>query len=74
MPEWVFKGIGNEQELAQAFDVCASYSTDGWVHLENDLRAHMNPSRMASIATVGERLALRLAAQGYRSDLFRLSR
>ncbi|TDV60825.1 DUF6671 family protein [Pseudomonas sp. LP_7_YM] len=74
MPEWVFKGIGNERELAEAFDVCASYSTDGWVHLETDLRAHMNPSRMASIATVGERLALRLAAQGYRSDPFRLSR
>lgn len=68
MPEWVFKGIGDERELAEAFEVCAGYSTDGWVHLETDLRAHMNPSRMASIALVGERLALRLAAQGYRQE------
>lgn len=68
MPEWVFKGIGNERELAEAFEICAGYSTDGWVHLETDLRAHMNPSRMASIAMVGERLARRLVAQGYRSE------
>lgn len=66
MPEWVFKGIGDEQALAEAFEACAQHSADGWVHLETDLRAHMNPSRMTSIAQVGERLSARLAKEGYR--------
>lgn len=67
MPEWVYKGIGDEQALAEAFEVCARHSTDGWVHLETDLRAHMNPSRMISIAQVAERLSARLAKEGYRA-------
>lgn len=65
MPGLVFKGIGHEGDLAMAFDACAAESGDGWVHLETDLRAHMNPTRMVSVSLIGERLALRLRQEGY---------
>lgn len=65
MPEWVFKGLADAPSLIEAMRVCAAHSTDGRVHLESDLRAHMNPSRMASVARVGERLAQRLSRLGY---------
>lgn len=65
LPSLVFKGIGDEAALAEAFAECAAHSDDGWVHLETDLRAHMNPTRMASIARVSERLIARLRLEGY---------
>lgn len=64
-PDLVFKGIENEDQLAEAIGTCAAHSTDGWVHIETDLRAHMNPTRMASIAQVGQQLAARLLREGY---------
>lgn len=64
-PEWVFKGIGDAEALGEALAVCGAHSSDGLVHLETDLRAHMNPTRMASIERVGQRLAARLAREGY---------
>ncbi len=64
-PDLVFKGIADEQTLEEAFEACAAHSPDGWVHLETDLRAHMNPTRMASVAQVGLRLADRLRREGY---------
>ncbi len=64
-PDLVFKGIADEHSLAEALRVCAAHSPDGMAHLETDLRAHMNPTRMASIARVAERLADRLARAGY---------
>lgn len=64
-PELVFKGIADEQALAQALEECARHSADGHVHVETDLRAHMNPTRMASIAKVGMLLADRLRREGY---------
>lgn len=65
MPEWVFKGLADAPSLMEAMRVCAAHSGDGMVHLESDLRAHMNPTRMASVARVGEQLVQRLARLGY---------
>jgi len=56
-----FKGIATRDELAAALAACAAASADGLAHLETDLRAHMNPTRMASIAIVADRLAAVLA-------------
>ncbi|NKI71716.1 hypothetical protein GN109_20035 [Collimonas pratensis] len=64
-PEWVFKGLADVPSLMEAMRACAAQSSDGRVHLESDLRAHMNPTRMASVARVGERLVQRLRRQGY---------
>lgn len=71
LPEWVFKGVDNAPALMEAMRVCATHSGDGWVHLESDLRAHMNPTRMASVARVGELLAQRLRRLGYGQPLQR---
>ncbi|AOY01924.1 DUF6671 family protein [Jeongeupia sp. USM3] len=65
LPEQVFKGIGDREALAHAFRICAAHSADGLVHLETDLRAHMNPTRMASVALVCGRLVERLRQEGY---------
>lgn len=65
MPEHVFKGIESIDELCKAMRHCERYSDDGKVHLETDLRAHMNPSRMASVAQVGQALVQRLYREGY---------
>lgn len=58
-----FKGIGTRAELAEALAACAAASDDGLAHLETDLRAHMNHTRMASIAIVADRLAAALAGR-----------
>ncbi|MEO6918182.1 MAG: DUF6671 family protein [Collimonas sp.] len=65
LPTQVFKGLGDEAALAQAMLECAAQSSDGLVHLETDLRAHMNPTRMASVAKVGKHLSERLRREGY---------
>ena len=65
LPEHVFKGLGDAPALAHAMQACAAHAADGWVHLETDLRAHMNPTRMAAVARVGERLAHALRRKGY---------
>jgi hypothetical protein len=69
VPAWpVYKGIGTEADLAEALSVCASLSDDGLAHLETDLRAHMNPTRMAVIAQLADRLVARLQRDGYGLD------
>ena len=65
MPGQVYKGLATEQELAAALQACAAMSGDGCAHLETDLRAHMNPQRMASVAMVGLELVKRLKRAGY---------
>jgi hypothetical protein len=65
VPTHFFKGLGDEASLAQAMIECAAHSSDGLVHLETDLRAHMNPTRMASVAKVGKHLSERLRREGY---------
>lgn len=64
-PEDVFKGIGDRDELLQALQACAAKTKDGLAHMETDLRAHMNPTRMESIASVAKLLAARLYSSQY---------
>lgn len=53
------KGLNTLGSLKQAFDWAMALSSTGKVFLENDLRAHTNPSRMANI----QKATLNLAEQ-----------
>jgi hypothetical protein len=70
--EEVFKGIGDHAALSRAVEACAAHSPDGKVHIETDLRAHMNPTRMASLTHVAARLASRLRREGYGTEVGRM--
>lgn len=56
------KGIASQEALAAAFAEAQQASPDGRVRVETDMRAHLNPMRMAVIAELGAMLAARLAA------------
>jgi hypothetical protein len=49
--EEIFKGIRTEAQLIAAVDAAMGRSPDGTIHLETDMRAMHNPSRMKVIAT-----------------------
>jgi hypothetical protein len=55
------KGIVELDSLARAIAEAAAVSPDGRARLETDMRAHLNPTRMKSLATLTDRLARRLA-------------
>lgn len=55
------KGLRTEDELQQAFVAALRDSRGGRVFVENDLRAHHNPTRMAVIARATSDLVERLA-------------
>ena len=57
----IFKGINCQQELEKAFEECMKQSANGNVWVETDMRAQFNPSRMAVIKELAEKLADRLA-------------
>ncbi len=57
----ILKGISTESELAEALQWAFSLSLAGRVHVETDLRAHTNPTRMAVIKSAAEDLATKLA-------------
>ncbi len=54
------KGIANWEALEQVFAHAQSLSANGEVFLENDLRAHTNPTRMHTIRLAAENLAARI--------------
>ncbi|MBY0566605.1 MAG: hypothetical protein K2P70_04805 [Hyphomonadaceae bacterium] len=58
----VFKGLQDLGALKRAMAVCAKVSDEATACVETDMRAHMNPTRMASLAALGLKLAQRLAA------------
>lgn len=58
----VAKGIIEADDLARATQQAAALSSDGRVRIETDMRAHLNPTRMAVIRATATRLALRLAS------------
>lgn len=58
----LIKGIGSTGALAEALRVCAGASGDGLARITTDMRAHMNPTRMQSIARLADRLAHRIAS------------
>lgn len=57
------KGIRERALLDEAIRAAARRSGEGKARVETDMRAHCNPTRMATIARLAERLAARLRAQ-----------
>ncbi len=49
-PEEIFKGITTEAELEAAVMAVLERSANGRIHIETDMRAHQNPTRMGVIA------------------------
>jgi hypothetical protein len=57
----VAKGLRDRDALATAIGLAVSKSSDGQAFVQTDMRAHVNPRRMAVIAGLGRRLAQRLS-------------
>ncbi len=57
----LFKGIADRAALTLAVKQCAALSGDGIAHVETDMRAHLNPTRMRTIAALAVQLGRRLA-------------
>jgi len=55
------KGIVEFDTLTKAIAEAAALSPDGRARIETDMRAHLNPTRMKSLATLADRLARRVA-------------
>jgi hypothetical protein len=56
----VAKGIREPKALQVAIATAAGLSADGKALVETDMRAHMNPTRMAALGRLAEQLAGRL--------------
>lgn len=56
----VVKGLVTHETLERAFEDAVRQSSGGGVFVESDLRAHLNPTRMATIAAAGRDLIARL--------------
>ena len=54
------KGISSPTRLADLIKECARASDDGKAFVQTDMRAHMNPTRMATIQRLAEKLAARI--------------
>jgi hypothetical protein len=61
VPGFAQKGIRDPALLAAAIGRCCRDSADGLALVETDMRAHMNPTRMASIRALAFRLVRRIA-------------
>ncbi len=59
-PGTVHKGIREPASLTAAISCCCRGSADGLALVETDMRAHMNPTRMASIRALAFRLVRRI--------------
>jgi hypothetical protein len=55
------KGLTDAREVERAIRAAARESLDGRARLETDMRAHLNPTRMRSIASLARALGVRLA-------------
>ena len=56
----IFKGIAHLTDLEKSFYTCRQLSSDSKVWIGTDMRAHKNPTRMETIATLAETLAHQL--------------
>lgn len=56
------KGLRDRAALERAIRTAAAGSEDGQAVVQTDMRAHVNPTRMESIAAVARRLATRLGS------------
>ncbi|NNN05359.1 MAG: hypothetical protein HKL90_05620 [Elusimicrobia bacterium] len=61
-PGLLKKGIGRYSELEKAVQAAARGSSTGKALIATDMRAHMNPTRMAGLEKLAEKLARRLAS------------
>ena len=61
-PNPCLKGIQSTEALQQAISHCRAAGAGEPLVLETDMRAHLNPTRMASIRRLGFQLARRLAS------------
>jgi hypothetical protein len=57
----IHKGIQSSGDLQTAIADCAVRSSDGHAFVQTDMRAHMNPTRMATLARLSARFADRVA-------------
>lgn len=57
----VYKGLRGKQALASAIIHCAAHSRDGRTLIQTDMRAHMNPTRMATLRRLAGIFAERVA-------------
>ena len=60
---WLAKGVSNPQRLAEVMAEAVRRSPSRLAWLETDMRAHCNPTRMASIRQLSFRLVRRLRSQ-----------
>jgi uncharacterized protein YbaR (Trm112 family) len=56
----LFKGIDHRADLLKAFDWAKQKSVNGCVFIENDLRAHCNPTRQGLIRKAADNLIQKL--------------
>ena len=56
----MFKGLQSLPDLERAVRLCAEASPDGRALVQTDMRDHMNPTRMRTIARLADRFANRL--------------
>lgn len=59
----VHKGLRDRAAVLDALQATLAASPSGRARIETDMRAHLNPTRMAHIAALGERLAQRLGCR-----------
>lgn len=60
-PPGLVKGIRDPARLVTAVAEASCLSDDGCARVETDMRAHLNPTRLAAIGKLAARLAARLA-------------
>lgn len=58
----IFKGVRTRSELDLAIALCSARSSDGRALVQTDMRAHMNPTRLATIGRLASALAERLSS------------
>ncbi len=58
----IYKGLRCRPHLAAAVTECAACSSDSHAFVQTDMRAHMNPTRMAAIDRLARKLCRRAAA------------
>jgi hypothetical protein len=61
VPNCTFKGLKSPTDVKAAIEQCVSVSDDGLAHVETDMRAHMNPTRMKVINKLAQKMVTRLA-------------
>lgn len=59
-PDFIFKGLKDFEEVKRAAEICLNISNDRTAHIETDMRAHLNPTRMRVIRQLAFKLARRL--------------